>query len=471
MSWIPTLAPWQIATLAAVPIGILLLYFLKLRREPVEVPSTYLWTRTIEDLHVNSLLQRLRRSLLLLLQLLAVALAAIALFRPGIRGDTSGRGRTVFLLDQSASMNATDVEGEESRFEMAKRLIAQRIEGMSDSETAMLIAFSDRAETVQSFTSDRRRLREALGRVQPTHRPTDILGALRAADGLANPRRSSEVGDLNDIQVAEALPADLLIFSDGGFQSVTEFNLGNLIPQYISVGTAVVDNIAITAFSAERNVERPTEVQAFATVVNTGVKRVECTASLSMDGSFLDAASVALDPGDQTGLSFTVESEEAASLELSLDAKDDLAVDNVAFAGLSPLRTVSVLVVSDGNTPLQLGLETSKAGKICRSEFVLPSFLESDTYATRAAAGVDDLIIYDRCAPKEMPPTNTFFIGSLPPGKADVTGPADGDETLTANATRRPLVVGDRAVVCRPDRCRPNASDDAVSGAVLPADL
>ncbi len=91
MSWIPTLAPWEWALLAAVPIGIVLLYFLKLRREPVEVPSTYLWSRTIEDLHVNSLLQRLRRSLLLFLQLLAVALAAIALFRPGVRGETSGQ--------------------------------------------------------------------------------------------------------------------------------------------------------------------------------------------------------------------------------------------------------------------------------------------------------------------------------------------------------------------------------------------
>ncbi len=137
MSWIPTLGGWG-WLLAAVPLGIILLYFLKLRREPVEVPSTYLWSKTIEDLHVNSLLQRLRRSLLLLLQLLAVALAAIALFRPGIRGETRWRGRTVFLLDTSASMQATDLEEGETRFEKAKRLIAGRIETMSDSETAML---------------------------------------------------------------------------------------------------------------------------------------------------------------------------------------------------------------------------------------------------------------------------------------------------------------------------------------------
>ena len=40
MSFMPSLLPWQWAVLAAVPIGIILLYFLKLRRQSVSVPST-----------------------------------------------------------------------------------------------------------------------------------------------------------------------------------------------------------------------------------------------------------------------------------------------------------------------------------------------------------------------------------------------------------------------------------------------
>ena len=87
MNLIPALSnPLAWALLGLIPVGIILLYFLKLKREPVEVPSTYLWAKTIEDLHVNSLLQRLRRSLLLFLQLLAVIIAAIALLRPGFQG-------------------------------------------------------------------------------------------------------------------------------------------------------------------------------------------------------------------------------------------------------------------------------------------------------------------------------------------------------------------------------------------------
>lgn len=400
--------------MSLIPVGIILLYFLKLRREPVEVPSTFLWRKTIEDLHVNSLLQRLRRSLLLFLQLLVVGLAALALLRPGAQGGVASEGRLVFLLDTSASMQATDIEGEKNRFEKARRMIGERIDAMTDEEIAMLVTFSDRAEVLQSFTSDRRRLRDALSRASVTNRPTDVLGALKAADGLANPRRTSEVGNVNDVQVADAKPAELMLYSDGGFQPVTEFDLGFLTPTYIPIGTENVTNLAITAFSAERNVEKPAEIQVFATVLNLGSVPAATTASLKLGDELLDASAVDLPPGEQSGLSFTIESEEAVSLELALDIDDDLSIDNIAYAGLTPMRTVSVLVVTDGNTPLEKAFGTTKAKKISQVEFKSPSFLRTESYKTRSEAGNDDLIIFDRCAPESMPATNTFFIGALP---------------------------------------------------------
>ena len=87
-----TLAVWQWLVLAALPPLIVLLYFLKLKRQPLEVPSTYLWRRTLEDLHVNSLWQRLRQNLLLLLQLLVLLLAILTCLRPSWRGFKVDRG-------------------------------------------------------------------------------------------------------------------------------------------------------------------------------------------------------------------------------------------------------------------------------------------------------------------------------------------------------------------------------------------
>src|SRR3954447_14112494 len=97
------------AVLLGVPVGIIALYFLKLRRRPVQVPSTLLWKRSLEDLHVNSLFQRLRRNLLLFLQLLVVFLAMASLLGPRVRGTTGQGKRYVLAIDNSASMAAADV--------------------------------------------------------------------------------------------------------------------------------------------------------------------------------------------------------------------------------------------------------------------------------------------------------------------------------------------------------------------------
>src|SRR5687767_4023644 len=77
LPWYWTAAAW--GAVAVVPPLIVLLYFLKLKRQPLEVPSTYLWHKSIEDLHVNSIWQRLRQSLLLFLQILLALLVLIAL--------------------------------------------------------------------------------------------------------------------------------------------------------------------------------------------------------------------------------------------------------------------------------------------------------------------------------------------------------------------------------------------------------
>jgi len=415
MSFLPSLAGWQLAALAAVPVGIVLLYFLKLRRPVVRVPSTFLWSKTIEDLHVNSLLQRLRRNLLLLLQLLAVALAALALFRPGVRDEASLSGRKIFLLDSSASMAATDAAPDANRFEQARRLIGEAIEGMRQGESAMLIAFSDRADVLQSFTGDRRRLRDALGRAELTSRPTDILEALRAAEGLANPNRTSQAGDEGDAQVAEALPADLVIYSDGHFASARDFDLGNLTPEYVRVGGDQVDNLAILAFSVDRNIDQPGRVEAFGTIANLGTGPLATTATLTLDGEFVDAERVELEAGEESGVSFAIEFGDAAGLALTLDVEDALAADNVAYAGISPPRLVNVLVATPGNPPLDLALSTGPAAELALVETVGPDYLTQDAYRRRAEAGGFDLIVFDRCTPETMPRCNTFFIGALPP--------------------------------------------------------
>src|SRR5258708_4901398 len=102
--------PWWLSLLLLlIPVAIILLYFLKLKRKPISVPSTFLWKKSIEDLHVNALFQWLRQNLLLLLQVLAVLGMIYAIMDFKLHGRTKEARYYILIVDNSASMRATDV--------------------------------------------------------------------------------------------------------------------------------------------------------------------------------------------------------------------------------------------------------------------------------------------------------------------------------------------------------------------------
>ena len=417
MSWINSLTPLQWILLLSVPPAIFSLYFLKLKRQPVAVPSTYLWSRTIEDLHVNSIWQRLRQNLLLLLQLLFVGLAILAALRPGWRGTELIGNRFIFLIDNSASMSATDVEP--TRLEMAKKRVLELVNQMKSGDVAMVISFSDEARIEQPFTGVRSQLRQKISRIQPTQRRTQIQEALRAAAGLANPGRTSEAGNVNDIQVADALPATLYVFSDGGFGNVQDFSPGNLQPIYVEVGSDQPTNVGIVSFSAERNPEKPTQTQAFVRLENCGPAAVRSEVLLYLNDDLLEATEVELAAADEegpgaAGVEFEFDDPGQGVLRAQIDQPDQLIDDNSAYAVLNQPRRARLLVVTPGNEPIQFALATDAARQLADVQFAPVDYLQQREYQDAVLAGQFDCIVYDRCVPDTMPNANTFFLGNIP---------------------------------------------------------
>jgi hypothetical protein len=420
-----TLTAWQWALIALVPPAIIALYFLKLRRQPLEVPSTYLWKKSIEDMHVNSLWQRLRQNLLLFLQLLLVALAMFALLRPGWEGEKLEGERFIFLVDNSASMSATDIDGAKNRLEEAKKLVGGIIDQMDSGMTAMIVSFADTPQVVQEFSNNRRLLRERLETIQATVRGTDLKGALELADGLANPSRMPIREGDKEIDIVEAQPATVYIFSDGRFEDVKNFSLGNLEPKYIPLGSIEAKNLAITAFSTRRSDARPDERQAFVQVANYTDDPQQVIVELRLDGGFLDAKEIEVPKNDSSGLAFPLANAPpgklSARLKYELDTptkRDALEQDDVGYAALNDEKPGRVLVVTPGNTALEVVLATQRAGKLANIELKKPDILTTDEYKKDADAGAYDLIIYDQCAPAAMPRSNTLFVGQIPPGPA-----------------------------------------------------
>ena len=442
--FINTLTWWQWGLLGLIPPAIIALYFLKLRRQPLSVPSTYLWSRAIEDLHVNSLWQRLRQSLLLFLQLLLIAILAFTLLRPGWKGTELVGKRFIFLIDTSASMGATDTAP--SRLDEAKRQVIALIEQMKPENAAMVISFSDVARVEQPFSNSRRLLRQRVELISQTTRPSDLSEALRAAAGLANPGQSGDPNNPEDAPAAEAMPATLYIFSDGGVGAVPKFKLGNLEPVYVKIGEEKQLNVAIASFSTDVNPEKPGQIQAFARLENYSDAETQVEASLFLNDTLLDAQKITLPPRGEKGLpgasgarfemNNTIES---GVLKLVLDSKDSLVADNAAYAVVNLPHPAKVLVVTPGNDALELALGTDEAKKVADVSITEPKFLETKDYADKAIEGAFDLVIYDQCAPKTMPNCNTLFIGRLPPTGWAAKGPRQGPPLVIDTDQVHPL--------------------------------
>ena len=407
---------WQWAILAAVPPLIVLLYFLKLKRRPLEVPSTYLWHKSIEDLHVNSIWQRLRNNLLLYLQLLVVLLIILALLRPTWQAYRLTGSRLVFLIDNSASMQATDVKP--NRLEEAKRRVGDLIDQMHSGDSAMLVSFSDNARVEQNFTNNRQQLREALAAIRPSQHATNLSEALKLAAGLANP------GQSEDKPIEEpASGTKLFIFSDGRFPDVPNFELGNLEPTFVPIGRQDASNVGVVAFGVSRDEEHKGKLQAIARLHNFGDphadgKTADVTVKLFVNGETRpsNADQLSIPPGEDKGIPFDLEDFESGVLKLQAETHDQLVVDDAAWAVVNPPRKAKVLLITPKNEQLQQVLNTKTARELADVQVEGPDFLKSKKYLDQVDLGVWDLVIYDRSAPSQMPRTNTFFIGCIPPG-------------------------------------------------------
>ena len=90
--------------------AIILLYLLKQQYQEVKVSSTYLWQKTIPGYQTSMPWQKLRKNLLLFLQLLAVLLFTLAIARPFLYRKAENSSDFIIVLDCSASMQAEDVK-------------------------------------------------------------------------------------------------------------------------------------------------------------------------------------------------------------------------------------------------------------------------------------------------------------------------------------------------------------------------
>lgn len=456
-----------IAAAIAVP-SLIILYFLKLRRRDLEVSTTLLWKKAIQDLQANAPFQRLRRNILLILQLIVLAGVLLALAQPQIKSQTLIGEKQIILIDRSASMSSTDEDdgqgGKFSRLDGAKKAAVALVDslregslmGRGEADEAMVIVFDVNAEVRQQFTGDKAALKRTIEAIEPSDSPTRIEEAMRLA--LAHqPRR------LVEGQAVEGLsggaPVTFHIYSDGRLPDAGDAKPG---PEnkviYHRVGTVDAANVGIVSLRADRSFDNPAKLSIHVGLTNNetsprtldielvvdsevvGIKTTTVNGATRSDGGVTPttpapadaptdpdaadspearaaaAARAAITPGIG-GVVFQLDRPEGAMVQVRLRGSgtgqplegDVLGLDDRAWVAVPPAKRMAVAVVSDKSdrfllTSVLEGLPLSRLTELTTTQY--------EDLARQEKLAEYDVVILDGYLPK-----SDIADGGLPPGR------------------------------------------------------
>ena len=298
---------------------IIALYMLRQQYEERIVPSTFLWRRAMADQSANRPFQRLKKSILLILQLLIALLLALALMHPATKGASAGD--YAFIFDVSASMQA------DGRMERARAQALKRLEAMPAGSTVALIAAGSETQTLLARTED---LAQA----------AQVVRGITAGYAGANVDQAVSLGRAMQ---RETEGMRIIVFSDSyeGPEDIEVCGVG---------GGA--DNRAILSVNLSLGEER---ADAVARVANYGAA-AEITMEIYADGALWDVHTLAL-PEGETGsvrVSLPARTEEVRARLAQADA---LMADNEMYAVAASARTYTVACAGEENVFLDTALK------------------------------------------------------------------------------------------------------------------
>ncbi len=412
----PFTTPLALLGLLFLP-AVIAMYLLKLRRDEAVVPSTLLWTRLVADVEANAPWQRLRRSLLLLLQLLLVIALALLAARPFVERPAGLARDIVLVMDTSASMAATDVVPD--RLTAAKQVAIEALRDLPTGGKVSVVAADRSARIVVNESTDLARVRQAIEGIAVTRTRGDLGDALELASKLA-----ARSGD-----------AQVLVATDAALATAVTGKVGAPV-KVLAVGRER-RNQAIVALAVRTSPSAVTR-SVFISIANLDLESASRRIELWGDDQLLEVRDVVLDPQARSDVIIDDLRREVRTVEVRLVGTDpavsappdQLAVDDRAWAVIPPDRTRLILVVGEGDPYLETALSYLPDVELYG---VPPSDYGPRTERTDGRPW--DLIIFEGFLPASLPRTPILAIA---PPRSSALGDVSGKLTNPGIGTLDP---------------------------------
>lgn len=324
----------------ALTIPIVLFYILKTRMRQVPVSTTIFWQQIYDEKSPRSWWQQFRHWLSLITQLLWLALLTIALAEPYFPRELLQARRVVLVIDNSASMNATDISP--TRLAAAKAKATKYIASLRFRDEMAIVAAGTQPQVVCGFTGHERTLQQGIDKVEASEGPTAVADAVDLAKRL----------------LTDAKRGQVIVFSDGCFEGSDKLTEDKLITlQHVGNKTA---NVGITRLQVRRSILDPVGYEILVEVFNASDDPTEVRLEMDLNDSAVDVIPLKLKAGEVWSQAIEKVSTTGGKLVARLKQSDSLLADNQAFA-LLPHRTPQkiCLISNTNNLFLQKALEAN----------------------------------------------------------------------------------------------------------------
>ena len=372
--------------LLGLAVPLLLLYFLKVRRQPHRVSSVLLWAPALRDQQASALFQRLQFDPLFLLQALALLLLVVALARPTVTIQDRGTDRLVLVLDTSGSMKARDVGG--SRFREAQRRALGLIEEAGRGAEVMVIEAAVQPVVRVPFTRDLDRARRAIGAMEAVDQPNRLSEAIRT--GLA-------------LVPAVDPRVRVQVITDGAFDPAQVREFPDPRVRWVQVGGGS-RNVGITQFAVRKSYYGIYDYQAFVSLTNFSDERLSFPLVVTVDDQPVNEQTIALDPQVKRNVIVPFSLQAGGLVAARIGVRDDLEADNAVYGIVPEPRKLRVLLVSPGNLFLEKALKADP-------QVVLETKAPGDY---TGGMGGTDVVVLDSVSPAKVGPGRFVLVNALP---------------------------------------------------------
>lgn len=374
---------WPLALLVLIPV-IILLYMLKQKAKEYPFSSSMLWREIYNNIEATKPWEKLKKNLLMILQILTVLLLIFALMAPYLKRGGRRFDNVILVIDTSASMGIRYNE-ERTRLEEAIERACDYVDTLSETAQVTILTSDQEAGIVKSNVTDKSDLRKALREIAGTDLKGDTSAAVSVVQSMANQWEQYEAVFITDT------PVEL-----GGLEAqvinlYTDYQ--NLSMDYISYGTEYDEagNPSLTVIGK---------------ITNGTAADVVTDVNLYGDDTLLMVQSVQVPAAGSQFVYFEQVDFDGNVLMAEINNKDDLEADNRAYAARKGQGQERVLLVTNDNMFL---------------EKAIINVAWVDLYKTNqlSAVGKDeefDLYIFDGMVPDTLPAEGNIIYVNPPPG-------------------------------------------------------